>query len=66
MSENIKAKEFTEVIGPIKRDMVILYNQLNISEQEVDELIKNGEYNSSNRIIVTTKKHYDFMKGKVN
>lgn len=60
---NIMAKEFTEVIGPHKREMVILYNQNNISEEEVDKLIETGEYKYSNRIIVSTKKRYMNVRG---
>ena len=60
---NIMAKEFTEVIGPYKRPMVILYNESNISEEEVDKLIKSGKYKYSDDIILTTREQYLSVRG---
>lgn len=62
---NIMAKEFIEVIGPYERPMVILYNESNISEEEVDKLIKSGKYKYSDDIILTTKEQYLSVRGKV-
>lgn len=62
---NIMAKEFIEVIGPYERPMVILYNQDNISEEEVDKLIKSGKYKYSDDIILTTKEQYLSVRGKI-
>lgn len=44
-------------------DISILFNKKIISSKEVQELIKNGSYERDDRIIVTTPKQANILKG---
>lgn len=67
---NIRRKDFEvcmtdsdgEKIRGTESMVSMLYNKNNISEEELDGLIKNGMYQYNSRVIVTTPDRADNMK----
>ena len=53
-----------EFIEGMYKKMCILFNATVISAEEVRDLIHSGEYEYDNRIVVTTSKQADNLKGK--
>lgn len=56
--------EFTQVLGPYELTKVALFNNLKISEEKVNELIKSGKAEYSDDIVVISKQQYDSLCGR--
>lgn len=70
MKNNIFRRDFETYIcssdgTPIEMNgrYSILYNSDIISDIEVEELLKNGNYRYDNRIVLTTQERADSLKG---
>ena len=59
MKENIFIIEYVIGIGPYDMEMVAMYNENVITEEEVVELIQNGTVEDDNRVVVMNRKQYD-------
>lgn len=63
MLEHLKRMDFEvachtsdgEVVKGTEEQLCILFNDLTISKEEVDELVRSGEYEYDSRIIVTSQ-----------
>ena len=53
-----------EIVKGTERDVCILYNKTVITKDEVDELIRSGEYEFDSRIVVTTPIQANNLRGK--
>ncbi len=53
-----------EIVKGTERDVCILYNKTVITKDEVDELIRSGEYGFDSRIVVTTPIQANNLRGK--
>ena len=59
MKENIFIVEYDIGIGPYSTDMVAMYNEKVITEEEVVKLIQNGMVDTDNRVVVMNRTQYD-------
>lgn len=65
MTEHIMMIEFTKVIGgEYSMDLVALFNDTKIDEEEVRDLIQTGRAEHSDDIIIVTKKQYNSLCGR--
>lgn len=48
------------------RNVVIMWNRVTISDEEVFELINSGRYEYDERVVVMTPKQADNLGGKIN
>lgn len=64
MNEHIMMIEFTQVLGPYELTKVDLFNNLKISEEKVNELIKSGRVEYSDDIVVISKQQYESLCGR--
>lgn len=53
-----------EIVKGTERDVCILYNKTVITKDEIDELIRSGEYEFDSRIVVTTPIQANNLRGK--
>ena len=59
MKDNIFIIEYDLSIGPHIMEMVAMYNENVITEEEVVKLINNGNVDNDNRVVVMNRKQYD-------
>lgn len=59
MKENIFIIEYDISVGPHSMDMVAMYNEKVITEEEVIKLINDGIVDTDNRVVVMNRKQYD-------
>jgi len=65
MTEHIMMIEFTRVIGgEYSMNLVALFNDTKINEEEVRDLIQTGRAEHSDDIVLMTKKQYDSLCGR--
>lgn len=65
MTDHIMMIEFTRVIGgDYSMDLVALFNDTKISEEEVRDLIQTGRAEHSDDIVLMTKKQYNSLCGR--
>jgi len=65
MPEHIMMIEFTRVIGgEYSMNLVALFNDTKINEEEVRDLIQTGRAEHSDDIVLMTKKQYDSLCGR--
>ena len=65
MTEHIMMIEFTKIFdGNYSMDLVALFNDTKISEDEVRKRIKAGRAEYSDDIVLVTKKQYDSLCGR--
>lgn len=55
-----------EYIEGTSRGVCVMWNRTVISDEEVLELINSGKYEYDDRVIVTTPKQADNLRGKIN
>lgn len=53
-----------EIVKGTERNVTVLFNQTVITSDEVRELIRSGEYEYDNRIIVTTPTQADNLRSR--
>lgn len=59
MKDNIFIIEYDLSIGPHSMEMVAMYNENVITEEEVVKLINNGNVDDDDRVVVMNRKQYD-------
>lgn len=59
MKDNIFIIEYDISVGPYNTEMVAMYNENVITEEEVVKLINNGNVDNDNRVVVMNRKQYD-------
>ena len=59
MKDNIFIIEYDINIGSHSMEMVAMYNENVITEEEVVKLINNGNVDNDNRVVVMNRKQYD-------
>ena len=65
MNKHIMMIEFTQIIGgEYSMDLVALFNDTKISEDEVRKTIKAGRAEHSDDIVLMTKKQYNSLCGR--
>ena len=70
--ENLKKIEFDSYtctsdglpVNGTRRPTVVMFNQTQISADEVNKLIKSGMYEYDNRVVVMTPKQAEFLHDK--
>ena len=59
MKDNIFIIEYDISVGPYNMEMVAMYNENVITEEEVVKLINNGNVDNDNRVVVMNRKQYN-------
>lgn len=59
MKDTIFIIEYDLSIGPHSMEMVAMYNENVITEEEVVKLIDDGMVDTDNRVVVMNRKQYD-------
>ena len=59
MKDNIFIIEYDISVGPYNTEMVAMYNENVITEEEVVKLINNGNVDNDNRVVVMNRKQYN-------
>lgn len=59
MKDNIFIIEYDLSIGSHSMEMVAMYNENVITEEEVVKLINNGNVDDDDRVVVMNRKQYD-------